>query len=362
VVEMSASDPTASETGPAANDAAAIAPIVPPRSVWTRISVLDLLTRYGVLIAWLIVIAFFSVQNRSEFLTVGNFQTIFGSQAVVLILTLGLLPSLTAGEFDLSIAGVMSLSLVLVGYLNVVEHWPILPTVVVALSSGLAVGLANSLFVIVVGVPSIVVTLGTGTLLIGLGVAINESTTGGISSSLVNVAQTQIFGLPLAFFYGLALTLIVWYVFSFTPLGRYLYFVGANRSVARLSGLRVDAIRAGSLVTTSFISALAGVIFAGTLGSSDPNISTPFLLPAFAAAFLGSTAVTPGRFNPWGTFIAVYFLITGITGLELMGLSGWVEDVFYGASLVLAVTLSQLASKYQLQRRMAAAAASREEV
>ena len=354
---MSQSTPTTStseeDRGNAAADEAPREVSVP--TAGTRFNAFDLVSRYAVVIAWAIVIAIFSVLNRDAFLTVGNFQTIFGSQAVVLILTLGLLPSLTAGEFDLSIAGVMSVSLILVGYLNVIEHWAILPAVVVALLAGPAVGLVNSFFVIVVGVPSIVVTLGSGTLLIGLGVAINEATTGGISNSLVNLAQTQLFGLPLAFFYGVALTLIVWYVFSFTPLGRYLYFVGANRNVARLSGLRVDAIRAGALITTSSVSALAGVIFAGTLGASDPNISTPFLLPAFAAAFLGSTAVTPGRFNPLGTFIAVYFLITGITGLELQGLSGWVENVFYGGSLILAVALSQLASKYQLRRRTAAA-------
>ena len=55
-----------------------------------------------------------------------------------------------------------------------------------------------------------------------------------------------------------------------------------------------------------------------------------FLLPGFAAAFLGSTTITPGRFNPWGTFIAVYFLVTGITGLAIMGVQTWVQSVFYG--------------------------------
>jgi ribose transport system permease protein len=81
------------------------------------------------------------------------------------------------------------------------------------------------------------------------------------------------------------------------------------------------------------------------LGSSSPSVSDSYLLPAFAAVFLGTTTINPGRFNPIGTFVAVYFLITGITGLELHGLTGWIEDVFYGGSLVIAVALSHLAAR-----------------
>jgi ribose transport system permease protein len=322
------------------------APPAAPRT--SRISVSDLGQRFGLVFAWIIVIVVFSFLRPTTFFTQANFQIIFGSQVVLLVLTLGLLPSLLAGEFDLSVAGVMSVSLVIVGWLNVVHHWAIGPAVLVALFSGIAVGLVNVFFIIVVGVESIVVTLGTGTLLTGLGFGINNLTTGGISNDLVNPVTTQLWGLPLAFYYGVLLTALMWYVFSYTPLGRYLFFVGAGRNVARLTGLRVDLIRAGALVTTSFISALAGVTLAGSLGSSDPNVSTSYLLPAFAAAFLGATAINPGRFNPWGSFIAVYFLITGITGLELLGLSGWIEDVFYGASLVLAVALSRILGRRRM--------------
>jgi ribose transport system permease protein len=311
------------------------------------------LARFGILLAWVAVIIAFSALRPSTFFTAANFQTIFGSQAVLLILTLGLLLSLTAGEFDLSFAGVMSVSLILVGYLNVLHHWPVGLAVLAAMGVGVLIGVFNAFLVIVIGVESIVATLGTGTILLGVGVGINNLTIGGISNSLVTTARYQVFGIPLAFYYGLALTIILWYVYSFTPLGRYLFFVGAGRSVARLSGIRVDAVRAGALIGTSGISALAGVLFAGTLGASDPNVSTQFLLPAFAAAFLGSTAVTPGRFNPWGAFIAVYFLVTGITGLELLGLAGWIENVFYGGSLVVAVVLSRLAARHGEARRSA---------
>jgi len=306
---------------------------------------------YGIIFAWAAVILVFSLLEPSKFFTTANLQTILGSQSVLLILALGLIISLSVGEYDLSVAGAMSVSLVLVGYLNVVAGWAIIPAILAALLSGVLVGVLNAALVVGLGVQSLVATLGTGTLLVGLGVAIRGETTSGISSSLVDVIRYRIIGLPLSFYLALLFTVIVWYCVRFTPLGRYLYFVGANPSVAKLSGLPVNRIRAGALIATSFVGAMAGVVFAGTLAASDPNISASYLLPAFAAAFLGSTAITPGRFNAWGTFVAVYFLVTGITGLQLLGLSGWIEDVFYGGSLVLAVSLSKLAAKYQIYRR-----------
>lgn len=325
-------------------DTAAAASAPSPRR---RPSLADLGSRFGLLLAWAAVIVAFSIARPETFATAANFQTIFGSQAVLLVVTLGLLVALTAGEFDLSIAGVLNMSLVLVGYLNVVQGWPIALAVAVALGSGLIVGLVNAFFVLVIGIESIVVTLGTGTLLLGLSLGINNLSIGGISDGLVSIVREELFGIQLGFYYGLALTFLVWYVFRFTPLGRYVFFVGAGRDVARLAGIRVDMIRAGALMTSAFAAALGGVLLAGLLGASDPNAGSGYLLPAFAGAFLGSTAITPGRFNPWGSFIAVYFLVTGITGLQLMGLSGWIEQVFYGGSLVLAVTFSRLAARRQ---------------
>jgi ribose transport system permease protein len=135
------------------------------------------------------------------------------------------------------------------------------------------------------------------------------------------------------------------YVFEFMPVGRRLLFVGRGRGVARLSGIRVARLRWGSLAASGVISAFAGILYCGTLGSADPTSSLSFLLPAFAAAFLGATTVMPGRFNPIGSIAAVYFLVTGITGLQLLGVQTFVQQLFYGGALVLAVALSQFARR-----------------
>jgi ribose transport system permease protein len=305
----------------------------------------SLASRYGLFIAWAVVVAVFGVLVGHLFLQPRNFQTILSERSVILILTLGMLPALAAGEYDLSVASTMGISFVLVGWLNVVHGWPILPTILVALSAALLVGVVNAFIIVILDVASIVATLGMSTLLAGLALGINNLIVSGISDALVSAARTKVFGLQAVFFYALLLTIALWYVFSFTPLGRYIYFVGAGREVARLTGIRVNAIRAGCLIAGSVVAGIAGILLAGRNGSVDPTFAPGLLLPAFAGAFLGATTITPGRFNAWGTFIAVYFLATGINGLQLFGITGWVEQVFFGAALVIGVVFSRLAGR-----------------
>src|SRR5262249_56594632 len=139
-----------------------------------------------------------------------------------------------------------------------------------------------------------------------------SQTISGIDEGLINwVVVKRLFGIPLEFYYGIALGLVMFYVFELMPVGRRLLFVGRGRGVARLSGIRVRRLRWGALVVSGLISAFAGVLYAGTLGSADPTSGLSFLLPAFAAAFLGPTTIMPGRFNPIGSIAARYFLVTG---------------------------------------------------
>ena len=303
--------------------------------------------RYALVGAWIVVIVVFSALRPDTFATSSNFAAILGSQAVLVVLTCALLIPLTAGDYDLSITGVLTLSQMMIGILNTRHGVSVYICIVLALLMGAVVGLINGGFVVIFGIDSFIVTLGTGTFLSGVVLWISDSQTfAGISSQLTGpVVVDRFLGVPLAFYYGLALVVALWYFLEYTSLGRQLLFVGRSRSVARLSGLRVGRLRWGALVASGVIAAAAGVLYAGVTGAADPVSGAEFLLPAFAAAFLGATSIVPGRFNPWGSFIAVYFLVTGITGLTLLGLESWVQDMFYGGALVLAVTLSQIARR-----------------
>jgi ribose transport system permease protein len=303
--------------------------------------------RYALLAAWGLTCVIFGILRPDTFLTTSNFTTIFGSQAILVVLTLALLVPLTAGDYDLSVAATMGLSAMTLAILNVNHGWSIWTAILAALAVGLLVGLINGALVILLDIDSLIATLGTSTFIAGIILWMsNSQTISGISDSLINIVVVNRFlGIPLEFYYGIALGLVMLYVFEFMPVGRRLLFVGRGRSVARLSGIRVARLRWGALAASGMISAFAGVLYAGTLGSADPTSALSFLLPAFAAAFLGATTIMPGRFNPVGSIAAVYFLVTGITGLQLLGVQTFVQQLFYGGALVLAVALSQFARR-----------------
>jgi len=310
------------------------------------------LEQSGLIIVWLALIAVFGYLKPDTFLTWANFSTILGSQAVLVVVTLGLIIPLTANDFDLSIAFVMTLSSMMVAVLNVNHEIGIVWAVLAALAMGIVVGLINGLLITIFRIHSLIVTLGTGTFLHGLTLWLSDSMTiSGISSSLINVVIVdRLFGVPLEFYYAIALAALVWYLLEYTALGRRILFVGRGRDVAKLSGINTDRIRAACLAVSGLFGALAGVLYAGTQGAADPVSGVTYQLPAFAAAFLGSTCIAPGRFNPWGAAVAVYFLVTGITGLVFLGFSSFIQEMFYGGALVVAVTLSQLVRGRQEQQ------------
>jgi ribose transport system permease protein len=300
--------------------------------------------RLGLIFVWLVVIAIFGFARPDTFLSWANFSTIFGSQAVLVVVVLGLIIPLTAGDYDLSIASVLTMSAMLVAVLNVYLGWPIVLAVAAAILAGLLIGAINGFLILFFRLNSLIVTLGMGTFIHGVTLWFSDSQTiSGIDFGLVTVViVTRLFGIPLAFYYALLVALLIWYVFTYTAAGQRLLFVGRGREVARLSGIRVDRVRWMALFISGGLGGLAGVLYAGTTGAADPSSGLTYLLPAFAAAFLGATAIVPGRFNPIGSVIAVYFLVTGISGLSILGISTYVQDLFYGGALIIAVVLSQL--------------------
>jgi ribose transport system permease protein len=306
-----------------------------------------LMHRYGVLVALICIPVGFSIATPSTFFTTGNLQTILNTTSVIVFLTLGLTLALVVNEFDLSVSAVLGFTETLLTVLTVNDHVSLVIAVLACLAFGLFLGIAHAILVVKVGVSSFIVTLGSGTILLGVTLQISGSTSiSGVSNTLVNAVSTPlVLGLCPAVAYTFALALLLWYVYDHTPLGRYMYFAGKARESARLSGLPVNALRAGSLIACSVVASVAGILEAGTLGGTDPTAGNDYLLPAFAGAFLGATMLKVGRFNPWGALLSVFLLQSGVTGLEFIGLSGWVEYVFNGAALVVAVTFATLLSR-----------------
>lgn len=304
-------------------------------------------SRYALIGVWIVMAGAYGIALPHTFLSTSTIQAIFGSQSALLFLAVSALCTFVVGEFDLSFASVMGLTATTIPVLAT-THGVSLPLACVAgVGAAVICGCVNAFFIVRLGVPSLVVTLGTASLILGIAELLSGSAVVSVTDAgFSQIAQHRLLGLPLSFYYGLALCVAFAYVLTWMPLGRHIAFVGANRDVARLAGVHVNRIRACSYIVASFIAGLAGVLLVATVGGFDPAGSSVYLLPALAAVFLGTAIIAPGQFNPLGTWIGIYFLATGILGLQLLGYSGWVQDAFYGGGLVAAVTVASLVRNY----------------
>jgi ribose transport system permease protein len=307
-------------------------------------------SRSAVIWLWVAMIIVYSLAEPGEFFRLSIFQTIFSSQQALVFLTLGLLCTISLGEYvDLSVCSILGLTATMIPVLVVNHGWNTAAACVVAIAAAVVAGAFNGALVVYLGVDVIIVTLGTGTLLLGITLWMsNLGEVVGLSSSFASIDLRDVGGLPISFYYGVALVLIFAYILGYTPLGQHMRFVGASREVARLSGIRVNRIRFGAFVIGALLCGLGGLLATAGIGGFDPNSSQTYLLPTFATVMLGTAVIQPGRFNPIGTFVAIYFLATGILGIELLGTAGWVPDVFYGGALVIAVAIATV-----VRRRLA---------
>jgi ribose transport system permease protein len=302
------------------------------------------LARVALPVILVLLVVLFSALRPETFFTVENLMTVLNLQSVLGILSLGLLLPLIIGEMDLSIAANLGLGLILVTGLTSQQGVPLWLAVVLAVAGCTIVGLLNGLMVTRFGINSLISTLGMSVIITGV---VSAYTNGGvfyqgIPPELLQIGQGRLMGIPLPIIYTLLIAVIVWYLLANTPLGRFLYAIGGSTDAARLSGVPVRGLTVLAFAGAGLLAGIAGVIQAGILGSGSPTVGPPFLLPVFAAVFLGATAIQPGVFNVWGTILAVITLQVGVTGLALLGSPFWIEPIFTGVALILAVTSARL--------------------
>ena len=304
--------------------------------------------------AFVIVIAFFGILRPDTFFQWSNFTSIFGLNAPTFVLVMGLLIPLTNGDLDLSLAELFGMIAILVAYLNVNEHWAIVPAILVGLAVGPICGAITGGLIVRFDVNPLIITLAMGSVFDGVAFWLpNQQSVPGISPNLQNwTVLNHLLGIPLDFWYGIVIMLIMFYVLTFTPFGQRSLFIGQSREVARLSGFKVNRTRFWAFVVGGFIAAIAGVLQDGVLGTATPQNEGQTLLSIYAAAFLGMTTIQPGRFNAVGAGLSVFFLTVAVNGMNLLGAQTYVQQLFYGVILVVAVVTSRVIN----QRRAASAA------
>lgn len=300
----------------------------------------------GAAYVWLLLIVVFSFWAPDTFPTWATVRQVLNQEAITALVALSLMLPLAAGIFDLSIGYTLGVCNVLCAWLIVRGDVPVLPAVLITVLAALAVGVVNAVVVVVFKIDSFIGTLATGSLLLA---AINmiSGNTQIVGSQLSDgvffrIANSGIGGINFPVLYMLMVALVLWLVLEFTVAGRWFYAIGYNADAARLAGIPVARLRFIALVVCASISgAVAGIAITSQIASGSTTVGSPFLLNAFAAAFLGATQLRQGRFNPWGTLIAVLMLGTGTVGLGLAGTPSWAPSVFTGVVLLLALGITR---------------------
>ncbi|MEM8693613.1 MAG: ABC transporter permease [Pseudomonadota bacterium] len=309
--------------------------------------VLRFLPVYGLVILTVFLIGLFSVLLPNTFPTMLNLRSIISDKAIIALLSLGAMIPMAAGRIDLTVGyGIVLWHILAISLQTMLGlPWPIAVAVVLLL--GAVTGFLNGLLVEVARIDSFIATLGTGTVLYALALwhTGGRQMVGLLPDGFYALNTTFVFGLPIAAYYLLVITMVMWIVLEYTPVGRYLYAIGANQRAAQLNGIPTRKYVIGAFVASGTMTALAGVLLASKLRIGQASVGLEFLLPALVGAFLGSTTIKPGRVNVWGTIVGVAILAVGISGIQQFGGSFWVEPLFNGVTLLIAIGIAGYAQR-----------------
>ncbi|WP_370321586.1 ABC transporter permease [Oricola sp.] len=302
---------------------------------------------YGLVILMVALIALFSILLPNTFPTALNLRAIISDKSIIALLSLAAMIPMVAGRIDLTVGYGIVLWHILAISLQVWYGlpWPI--AVLIVLLLGALVGFMNGILVEIAKIDAFIATLGTGTVLYALALwhTGGRQVVGVLPQGFYAVNGTFVFGLPITGFYILGITIALWLILEYTPVGRYLYAIGANQTAAALNGIPTRKFVVGAFVTSGVMTALAGVLLASKLRIGQASVGLEFLLPALVGAFLGSTTIKPGRVNVWGTIVGVAILAVGISGIQQFGGSFWVEPMFNGLTLLVAIGIAGYAQR-----------------
>ncbi len=306
-------------------------------------TIADVWRRTGVLVALiLLVIAASFLSDR--FLTVPNLLNVLRQVAIVGILALGMTFVILTKGIDLSVGSILGVSVVL--YAGLLESQPMAVAIPLGLAAAMLAGLVNGIGVAYAGIPPFIMTLGM--LSFARGIAFIY--TGGtpipiLNESFYDLGNGYLLGIPIPSLILIAVLLASWVVLTLTPFGRCVYGIGSNEDAARLSGVPVRLYKTIVYMISGLVSGLAGLVYASQLSIGTPIAGQGYELDAIAAVVVGGTSLFGGRGSVFGTFVGT--LIIGVLAniLNLTGVDPFVQQLFKGALIVVAVFIMARADR-----------------
>jgi simple sugar transport system permease protein/ribose transport system permease protein len=302
----------------------------------------DFISRYGTVIAALLIFIGFSVLSP-RFFTVNNLSNVLVQISSLMVVASALTVAVISGEFDLSVGEVAGLSAILVAGLLIWSHQPIYIAILLSVAAGIIIGFVNGLLVTWLRIPSLIATLGLGPIALGL----NYSYSGGDSiyaqmpAAFYFLSTGRLFGfLPVPVVIAAIVVILIYILVNHTRYGRATVATGTNIVAARLSGINVNRCRQIAMTISATGAAVAGVMLTARLGTGQPGAGEPYLLDSLTAVFIGMTAFRPGRASIQGTVIGVIIIGMLDNGLNLLGAPFYLQNICRGAVMIAAVALA----------------------
>ena len=313
-------------------------------------TIINILKKYGTLIGFLSIIIFFSVNLPNTFLTSKNLINISQQISMLAVVAFTMTIVMVMNDFDLSVGSMASLSGVVAAVLFTMDY-PVWMAISAALLVGIIGGMFNGFLVSIIGILPFVATLGTLTMFSGLAFLICGGKTifgrdipQEFSSFARSGIEIDILSMRIPFLSILALLIlfIVWFILEQTTYGRRLYAIGGNVEASYLAGIKVKQLRMTAFALTGLGAAIAGLMYASRVASSNPTQGSGLMLEAIAAVFLGMTMSEEGEPRVLYTLIGV--LILGIldNGLTQMSVDSYIREILVGSIVIIAVAFSSI--------------------
>ncbi len=300
----------------------------------------------GALVGLILLCIVFAILSP-VFLSLRNGLNVIDQVTVLGIIAIGMTAVIVIGGIDLSVGSILALSMMAMGWLSNDKGLPFPLAMLLGVSVGAACGLGNGLLITRAKLPPFIATLAMMTVARGLAnIITNGEQIVGYPDWFTALSTQRHLGFLSATVALFIILLVVSYVIlQFRVVGRNLYAIGGSREVARLAGIHVDTLTTAVYVVAGLLSGIAGVVLAARLDSSQPSAGLGYELDAIAAVVIGGASLSGGIGGIGGTIVGV--LIIGVlhNGLNLVGVSPFIQQIVVGAVIAIAVAFDSLRRK-----------------
>jgi ribose/xylose/arabinose/galactoside ABC-type transport system permease subunit len=301
-----------------------------------------LFNRFGPAIMLMAVVAGMSIAHP-DFLTISNLMTIGLQAAVRALLAIGELLVIISGGIDLSVGTAMSLSMVTMGLYVINSHGSLEIGMLIAIATGVLVGLVNGTLVAFLGLPPFIITLGMLGIAQGLALTLSSGfSMYGFPKEFDFLGGGQIIGIPVPIIILAVVALVASFIFRETKLGRYAYAIGGGEEAARRAGIPVRRFKVAIYAFCGGLVGISSIVLSSRINSAHPGIGLGYELDAIAAVVIGGASLMGGRGNVSGAIIGALTMAAIRFGLNVMAVTPFIQQIVIGVILIIAVYLDRL--------------------